>query len=124
MVPSGAQFFFAADRENEMVRKRYDILNTSYMRFLSHIVERCDENNTKLSYCGEDAGKPLEAMALSAIGLNSLSMRAASIGPVKHLLMRTHLGELETFIEGICHSQHGSIRSDLTGYFAQNGTIV
>ena len=118
------QFFFAADRENEMVRKRYDILNTSYMRFLSHIVKRCDENNTKLSYCGEDAGKPLEAMALSAIGLNSLSMRAASIGPVKHLLMRTHLGELETFIEGICHSQHGSIRSDLTGYFAQNGTII
>jgi signal transduction protein with GAF and PtsI domain len=28
------QFFFAADRENERVRKRYDMLNTSFLSFL------------------------------------------------------------------------------------------
>ena len=28
------QFFFAADRENERVRKRYDTLNSSFLNFL------------------------------------------------------------------------------------------
>ena len=28
------QFFFAADRENERVRRRYDTLNTSFLNFL------------------------------------------------------------------------------------------
>ena len=36
------QFFFAADRENERVRKRYDMLNTSYATFIEKIVGRCE----------------------------------------------------------------------------------
>ena len=35
------QFFFAADRENERVRRRYDTLNVSFLTFLQGIVERC-----------------------------------------------------------------------------------
>jgi phosphotransferase system enzyme I (PtsP) len=31
------QFFFAADRENELVRKRYDTLNLSFLSFLQQI---------------------------------------------------------------------------------------
>ncbi len=30
------QFFFAADRENERVRRRYDTLNMSFLRFIEH----------------------------------------------------------------------------------------
>ena len=80
------QFFFAADRENERVRKRYDVLNVSFLGLLEHVVARCTPFATKLSYCGEDAGRPIEAVALAAIGLHHLSMRPASIGPVKSLL--------------------------------------
>ena len=36
------QFFFAADRENERVRRRYDTLNVSFLTFLEGIVKRCD----------------------------------------------------------------------------------
>jgi phosphotransferase system enzyme I (PtsP) len=32
------QFFFAADRENERVRQRYDLLNFSFLRMLRQIV--------------------------------------------------------------------------------------
>ena len=80
------QFFFAADRENERVRKRYDVLNVSFLGLLEHVVARCTPFATRLSYCGEDAGRPIEAVALAAIGLHHLSMRPASIGPVKSLL--------------------------------------
>lgn len=93
------QFFFAADRENERVRKRYDTLNTSFITFLEQIVQRCAASDTRLSFCGEDAGRPLEALALAAIGIGTLSMRPASIGPVKALLRRVDLGEARAVMD-------------------------
>lgn len=92
------QFFFAADRENERVRKRYDTLNISFLSFLEGIVNRCHSTKTPLSFCGEDAGRPIEALCLAAMGLRSLSMRPASIGPVKSLLRRTNLSEVRAVI--------------------------
>jgi phosphotransferase system enzyme I (PtsP) len=36
-----------------------------------------------LTLCGEIAGRPLDALALAAIGYRSLSMASPAIGPVK-----------------------------------------
>jgi phosphotransferase system enzyme I (PtsP) len=93
------QFFFAADRENERVRKRYDTLNLSFLGFLEHVVGRCAPFDTKLSFCGEDAGRPVEALAFAAIGLRRLSMRPASIGPVKALLRSVDLSRARAIID-------------------------
>ena len=93
------QFFFAADRENELVRKRYDTLNLSFLSFLQQISERCAESATRLSFCGEDAGRPVEAAAFAAIGITNLSMRPASIGPVKHMLLKTNLENIREAIK-------------------------
>ncbi len=93
------QFFFAADRENERVRRRYDTLNLSFLAFLEHIIARCAASNTPLSFCGEDAGRPVEALAFAALGLRSLSMRPASVGPVKALLRRVDLTEARAVID-------------------------
>jgi phosphotransferase system enzyme I (PtsP) len=93
------QFFFAADRENERVRRRYDTLNVSFLSLVNQIVARCAETGTPLSFCGEDAGRPVEALCFAAMGIRSLSMRPASIGPVKHLLLRSDLSELRRVIE-------------------------
>ena len=93
------QFFFAADRENELVRKRYDTLNLSFLSFLQQISERCAESATRLSFCGEDAGRPIEAAAFAAIGITNLSMRPASIGPVKHMLLKTNLENIREAIK-------------------------
>jgi phosphotransferase system enzyme I (PtsP) len=93
------QFFFAADRENELVRRRYDTLNLTFLAFLEHIVARCAETGTTLSFCGEDAGRPIEALALAAIGFRALSMRPASVGPVKALLRKVDLTEVRAVID-------------------------
>ena len=93
------QFFFAADRENERVRRRYDTLNLSFLTFLEQVVSRCAAAGTRLSFCGEDAGRPIEALALAAIGLRTLSMRPASIGPVKALLRQVNLQEARAVID-------------------------
>lgn len=104
------QFFFAADRENERVRRRYDTLNVSFLSFLEQIVERCADSNTPVSFCGEDAGRPVEALCLAAIGLRRLSMRPASIGPVKSLLRRSNLDELRKVIAETRHRGAMSVR--------------
>jgi phosphotransferase system enzyme I (PtsP) len=88
------QFFFAADRQNERVRRRYDALNFSFLRMLRRIAERCAAAGTPLSFCGEAAGRPLEAVVLAALGFRELSMRPAAIGPVKRALLAMNLGEV------------------------------
>ncbi|MDF1855422.1 phosphoenolpyruvate--protein phosphotransferase [Pseudooceanicola sp.] len=104
------QFFFAADRENERVRRRYDTLNVSFLTFLGNIVDRCLETGTPLSFCGEDAGRPIEALCLAAMGLRTLSMRPASIGPVKSLLIRTDLDALRAVILKASEEGNQSVR--------------
>jgi len=110
------QFFFAADRENERVRRRYDTLNVSFLSFIEQIVMRCHEVGTKLSFCGEDAGRPLEAVCFAAMGLRSLSMRPASVGPVKHLLRRTNLIELRGAIGQAREQGEQSVRATVRSY--------
>ena len=113
------QFFFAADRENERVRKRYDTLNVSFLTFLEQIVQRCAETGTHLSFCGEDAGRPVEAMCFAAIGLRTLSMRPASIGPVKHLIRRVDLRELRAVINEARASGEQTVRPAVLGWLRQ-----
>lgn len=115
------QFFFAADRENERVRRRYDTLNVSFLSFLEQIVERCAVTRTPLSFCGEDAGRPVEALCLAAIGLRNLSMRPASIGPVKSLLRRSNLVEVRKVIADARHRGDMSVRPAIMEYLRQQG---
>jgi len=110
------QFFFAADRENERVRKRYDTLNVSFLSLIERIVERCDISKTPLSFCGEDAGRPIEAVCLAAIGIRTLSMRPASIGPVKSLLLRVDLDALHKIIADARHRGDQSVRPAVMSY--------
>ncbi len=92
------QFFFAADRQNERVRSRYHALHLSYLKFIEYICSRCNENNTKISYCGEDAGRPDIAICLAAMGVTSFSLRSASLGKVKHYLRQVDLKEIKSQI--------------------------
>ncbi|MEM7641952.1 MAG: phosphoenolpyruvate--protein phosphotransferase [Pseudomonadota bacterium] len=110
------QFFFAADRENERVRRRYDTLNVSFLSLIDKIVCRCAETSTPVSFCGEDAGRPVEALCFAAMGLRSLSMRPASIGPVKHILLRSNLGEVRQVIEDARESGDQTVRPAVMDY--------
>jgi phosphotransferase system enzyme I (PtsP) len=112
------QFFFAADRENERVRRRYDTLNLSFLAFLEQIVQRCRTANTPLSFCGEDAGRPVEALALAALGFPALSMRPASIGPVKALIRRVDLREVKAVIDHARQSGAETARPALMDWLA------
>lgn len=112
------QFFFAADRENELVRRRYDTLDSSYLEMLRQIIRRCAKTGTPLSFCGEDAGRPIEALTLAALGFRTLSMRPASIGPVKSLIRRANLTELHARITEALDAGVENLRPLVTAYLA------
>ncbi len=113
------QFFFAADRENERVRSRYDTLNISFLSFIERVVERCEISGTPLSFCGEDAGRPVEAVCLAAMGIRRLSMRPASIGPVKSLMMRVNLTDLRKIVADARHRGEQSVRPAVMDYLRE-----
>ncbi len=115
------QFFFAADRENELVRRRYDTLNVSFLSLIERIVERCSISDTPVSFCGEDAGRPIEAVCLAAMGIRTLSMRPASIGPVKSILMRSNLQEVRKIISDARHRGEQSVRPAVMEWLRNQG---
>ncbi len=118
------QFFFAADRENERVRRRYDTLNVSFLTFIEQIVERCRLNGTPLSFCGEDAGRPVEALAFASMGIRTLSMRATSIGPVKELMRAVSLSEVRQVIDEARRSGAQNTRPALEEWLGAQGLLT
>ncbi len=112
------QFFFAADRQNERVRRRYDTLNVSFLSFIEQIADRCNSLGTPVSFCGEDAGRPVEALCIAAMGLRCLSMRPASIGPVKYLLRRCDLEQVRGVIHEARNAGCQSVRPAVTDWIA------
>lgn len=90
------QFLFAADRENPQMADRFDPLHPACLRALRCVAEAGARANIPVTLCGELGGKPLEAMALLAIGYRSLSMSPASVGPVKAMLLSL---DLEALVE-------------------------
>jgi phosphotransferase system enzyme I (PtsP) len=118
------QFFFAADRQNERVRMRYDMLNFSFLRLLEQIAGRCAVAGTPLSFCGEAAGKPLEAVVLASLGFREFSMRPASIGPVKLALMSVDLGEVRQILAEAEAADATSARKALQDWAAERGIPI
>jgi phosphotransferase system, enzyme I, PtsP len=116
------QFFFACDRSNPRLADRYDLLAPSVLAFLHMIVKTCSEAGVPVTLCGEMGGKPIEAMALVALGLNRLSISPTSIGPVKRMLRSVHMGQLRDFLLTNLSSAEHSIRDSLV-HFARDHNI-
>ncbi len=80
------QFLFAADRGNPKLADRYDWLSPAVLRFLARVVMMCDRFETPVTVCGEMGGRPLESLALMAIGIERLSITPAAVGPIKAMV--------------------------------------
>lgn len=118
------QYFFAADRGNARVSDRYDILSTPALRFLKRIREDADAADLQVSICGEAAGRPLEAIAFTALGFRRLSMPASGIGPVKRLILSLDLRAAEDALDGMLRTDSASVRGELTEFAANHGCAL
>jgi phosphotransferase system enzyme I (PtsP) len=118
------QFLFATDRGNMLVADRFDSLNPAGLMALRTIVEAADKHNVPLNLCGEMAGKPIEAMTLIGLGLRSISMAPASVGPVKAMVLSLDAGDLWSRLKEMLVSGATSLRDDLKAYAAEKGVQI
>jgi len=88
------QFMMASDRGNTRLAGRFDPLHPAFLRALRSVARAGAQAGKPVTLCGEMAGRPLEALALVAIGYRSLSMVSAAIGPVKATIRALELGPL------------------------------
>jgi phosphotransferase system enzyme I (PtsP) len=114
------QFLFAADRANPKLAERYDWLSPSILRFLKRVVAPCNEAGVALTVCGEMGGRPLEAMALIALGIDRLSITPAAVGPIKAMVRSLDRGKAMRFMDGLLAKPPRDIRGVLTDWAAKN----
>jgi len=104
------QFFFAADRDNARLSGRYDILSRPAMRLLLQMRQRADEARLPITVCGEAGGRPLEALALIALGYRRLSMQSARIAPIKLLVRSVDLSQLAPRVQAALEGGEPNVR--------------
>ena len=119
------QFFYAADRTNGRVVNRYDSLSPSLLRALKTLVEAAERHNVPVTVCGEMSGRPLEAMALIGLGIRSLSMPAAAIGPIKEMVRSLDCSQVRKRLDALLNEQQSdSIRTQLGKFSKESGIEI
>lgn len=118
------QFLFACDRGNPLLAERYDVLAPAALRFLGELAARCDAAGVRLSVCGEMASRPLEALALVAVGLRHLSVAPSELLAVKAALRSVDLGAFTGYVNRLLRSPRRSVRIDLEAYARDRGVAL
>jgi phosphotransferase system enzyme I (PtsP) len=105
------------------VSGRFDTLSPPNLRALKSIVDVASRHHTPVTLCGEMGGKPLEAIALAAIGYRGLSMSPSAIGPVKAAILATDLAATREFLQPMIDQPDDavSIRHELRCFVEKNG---
>jgi phosphotransferase system, enzyme I, PtsP len=120
------QFLFAVDRDNRFVSKRYDPLHPAMLRALRSVFHQAQKAKVPVTICGEMAGRPIEALALIALGARNLSMPATAVGPVKAMLLKLDTNSARTILNEALDSGETteSLRARLTAFASANGIPV
>jgi phosphotransferase system enzyme I (PtsP) len=111
-----AQFLFASDRGNPRLADRYDLLSAPIVALLRDVVAKCAAADVPFSICGEMAGSPVDAMALIALGFRTLSLAAASLGPVKTMIRSLDAAAAARYVAEIGERPDHSLRRRLEAY--------
>ena len=107
------QFMFAADRTNARVANRFDVLSPSPLRALKLLIKAAKKYRVPVTMCGEMAGRPLEAMTLIGLGMRSVSMAPASIGPVKAMILSLNAEKITDCVDSLLKDGAKDVRTTL-----------
>ncbi len=118
------QFLYAADRGNSRLAGRYDSLSPALLRLLHFVVDKVRPAGVDISVCGEMAGRPVEALALLAIGVRSLSMSPGAIGPVKAMIRSLDLDEAVGFMSSALTQPDRPLRETLRLFAADHAIEI
>ncbi|ERH07203.1 MAG: phosphoenolpyruvate-protein phosphotransferase [Halonotius sp. J07HN4] len=87
------QYVMAADRENGAVADYHDPLHPAVLRAIDRTVSAATDNDAWVGICGEIAGDPALTELLVGLGLDELSMSAATVPAVKEQIQQTTVND-------------------------------
>ncbi len=87
------QYILAVDRGNQRVAARYDSLHPGVLQSIHTTLKTCKALNLPVSVCGEMASDPVAAVLLIGMGATSLSMSAANLPRIRHLVRYVAVSE-------------------------------
>jgi phosphotransferase system enzyme I (PtsP) len=93
------QYLLAVDRNNAQVAALYDSLHPAVLRAIHQVVRAAHAADRPVSVCGEMAGDPASALLLLGMGIDSLSMSAASLLRVKWAVRSFGLAQMQALLE-------------------------
>jgi phosphotransferase system, enzyme I, PtsP len=116
------QFLFAADRENRFVADRFDPLSAGALRALKCIADAGRKAHCPVTVCGEMGGRPIEALALIALGFRSFSMTPSSVGPIKAMTLKLNAAAARDQMDKLLADVSGiaSLRPALKAFAAEH----
>ena len=115
------QFLFAADRANPRLADRYDWLSPAILRVLRRVARAANAAGVPVTVCGEMGGRPLEALALLALGIDKLSITPAGVGPIKAMVRSVALAPLRAAMDGWLDAPGTDVRAALAAAAAGQG---
>lgn len=120
------QFLFAADRGTPNLAGRYDVISPPVLDLLESVVAQAAAAEVALSFCGEAAGRPLEALIFVALGFRSLSMAPAALPRVKAALRAVDMTVFRRVLTSIRtqHGQAASLREPLGTWAREHGLLA
>jgi len=118
------QFLFACDRGAVHMADSYDTLSPVMLNVVQQVINKALDYDVEVSFCGEMARKPLDALALIGVGIRSLSVSASGIGPLKAMIRSVTLSELSNYMAYLLESSGPSVRQWLSAYARDHGVVI
>ncbi len=110
------QFLFACDRGNPNLQGRYDPLSPPVFRLIRELVEKCDAHGVRLAVCGEMASRPIEALALVALGVRDLSITSTNVGMIKAVIRSMDVTAARNLVLRLADLPVHAVRDTLAAY--------
>lgn len=116
------QYLLAVDRNNSRVADLYDSLHPAVIRAIKQVVETAHRHHKPVSVCGEMAGDPVAAVVLLGMGVDSLSMSAASLLRVKWMIRTLSQAEAKVALRRVLRlNDPRAVREFLCGILESAG---
>lgn len=120
------QFLFAADRTAPSISGRYDLLSPPVFKLIEYLLRKAGTAGVPVSFCGDAASSPLEAVALVGLGLTTLSMPSTGILPVKEALAGLDLRAFRAILKFLRENSpcEASLREPIFNWAREHGAIT
>ncbi len=95
------QYTLAVDRENARAGTSNDPYHPAVLRLIRRTIQAGQKHGKKVALCGEIGSRPRLAMALVALGIDTLSLTPGAIPEIKRVLAGCEIEKLRREIDGV-----------------------